>query len=57
MAAAWIVTAGIIGAATVAVIQGNPPAQATSVKRVAMPPYSYYAPAPSSLSGGAQPGP
>ena len=41
----------------VVVVQGNPPAPASSVKRVAMPPYSYYAPPPSSLSGGAQPGP
>jgi hypothetical protein len=44
VAAAWIATAGGIGAATFAVIQSNPPQHATSVKKVTKPPYSYYAP-------------
>ena len=43
-AIAWIVAAGAIGAATVAVIQSNPPRPTASVKQVAVPPYSYYAP-------------
>jgi len=41
---AWIVTAGALVAATLAVIQTNPPQPPAAVKRVAAPPYSYYAP-------------
>jgi hypothetical protein len=45
-AAAWVLTAGAIGAAAYTVIQSNPPQHATSVKKVAAPPYSYYVPPP-----------
>jgi Glycosyl transferase family 21 len=45
-AAAWVVTAGAIGAAAYTVIQSNPPQHATLVEKVTAPPYSYYVPRP-----------
>ena len=44
MAAAWIVTLGVIGAAALAVIQTNPPHGPVPVPRVSDPPFSYYSP-------------
>jgi hypothetical protein len=44
MAAAWILTIGVIGAAALAVIQTNPPQSPAPVPTVSDPPYSYYSP-------------
>ena len=44
MAAVWIVTIGVIGAAALAVIQTNPPRGPAPVPKVSAPPFSYYSP-------------
>jgi len=54
VAAAWIVTAGAIGAVTLAVIRSNPPQPPAALHGGSTPPYSYYAPV--QPPGGPQPG-